>query len=67
MTNCLYPNCKIETYCRGLCLRHYQLASSLVKRKKITWESLVINGKALATRTQKKSSSWFLEENGAKP
>lgn len=43
---CLSPGCDRDTYggSRGLCLSHYAVKQSLVKRGRTTWEELEKNG-----------------------
>lgn len=60
--SCLFPNCKNPLYARGLCRSHYQIALSLIKRDKATWEQLEKTKKVLP-RSGKGSTTrdWFLE------
>lgn len=65
MKACLYPNCGKDSYSRGLCVRHYHSARSLVRANRTTWEQLEKNGKSLPRQTQwerRKTTitSWFL-------
>ncbi len=44
---CLVPKCDRPVHSRGLCHRDYDVALRLVIGKKITWDILERNGKAL--------------------
>lgn len=49
---CLCPTCDSPSYSRGLCQRCYNLARSLVKTGKTTWEQLQYFGKCLPCKTK---------------
>lgn len=59
---CLFDTCEEEPKARGLCATHYSYAFRLVKEKKITWDELVKQGKALASHSKSRSKviDWFL-------
>ena len=63
---CIAPECIRETYSRGLCISHYNMASKLVSQKKTTWDTLVENKKCLEVKskqgTRDGSRDWFLNE-----
>lgn len=61
---CLYPPCNDVVHCRGLCRTHYQQAARLVKANKVTWETLIEQGKAISTRHRTDPSeliNWLLD------
>ncbi len=61
---CMAPDCPKEADTRGLCGRHYRLASTLVNRGKTTWEELVKNGKCkeVTNKNRKSVTDWFLNK-----
>ena len=63
---CIAPECIRETYSRGLCISHYNMASKLVSQGKTTWDILVENKKCLGVKskqgTRDGSRDWFLNE-----
>ena len=63
---CLNPNCNRAAHCRGLCNSCYQVAFSLVKRGKTTWENLESAGKSKPAIKQSpsKATEWLLESDG---
>lgn len=64
---CIYPGCQEKIRCRGLCYRHYRIASRLVKAGRVTWEALEAEGKSVAPRDVPRGrpfgedSGWFTE------
>ena len=69
---CLYPGCTSDNRIirRGLCSNHYAKAASLVRAGKISWDELVMHGKALAKAKpwghirDHSINDWFLDKDG---
>ena len=64
MSNCLFPKCKVAIYARGLCKRHYSLASELVRSGVSTWDAMVTSGKCHGAhsrgRVRNNDVNWFM-------
>ena len=62
---CLHKGCERDTYggSRGLCLSHYAVKQSLVKRKRITWEKLEAAGEARPLMTKAENAFARSKEN----
>lgn len=61
---CLYPPCDDAVHCRGLCRPHYQHTARLVTSGRVTWETLIKQGKAISTRRRTDPSKlidWLLD------
>ena len=54
VTNCMVPGCERDTYggSRGMCINHYVVLSSKVRRGGITWKELEDEGRARPKLTQ---------------
>lgn len=60
---CLYPPCKKQAKCRGLCQVHYVTACKLVRAKKITFKKLEKSGKCTKAVGKKPVVvNWFLSK-----
>lgn len=56
---CKVPQCSRPAMSRGLCIPHYQTAYQLVCTGVISWDELVVKGKANEVRVGS-SKAWFL-------
>jgi len=63
--DCLVPKCYLDRLCRGLCKKHYGVASKLIQNNKTTWNQLEDADKCLPSkgvgRPASKTTKWFLE------
>ena len=60
LVRCLFGECDRAPAARGLCRKHYSVASRLVHKCRTTWAALEASGKAAASAGVGSVAAWFL-------